>query len=238
MSSGPWGRGGQGWLWLLVAGLALAALIFSLARQFPEVLMAEENQMRLAHSLLWLGLFGSALILHFRARPRGMLKNAAIWIAIGAGVLALYSFRHEAAAIWERMLAELLPHRARPAGDGAVTVRARQDGHFAVEAEVNGVPLRFLVDTGASVVTLTPGDARRIGIDPAKLSYDQRVSTANGVVLAAPVRLKSVRVGPIVLNDVRASVNQAEMSGSLLGMSFLGRLRSYEVRDGALTLRP
>ena len=101
---------------------------------------------------------------------------------------------------------------------------------------MNGVALRFLVDTGASDVVLGPADARRLGFDVAALDYSRRYRTANGVVFGAPVTLDRVRVGPIALDDVRASVNGAEMARSLLGMSFLGRLKGYEVSDDVLTL--
>ena len=80
-------------------------------------------------------------------------------------------------------------------------------------------------------------DARRLGFDPDALAYTQVYSTANGTVRGAPVILREVAVGPIRVRDVAASVNDAPMAGSLLGMSFLGRLSAYEVSNGSLTLR-
>jgi len=105
-----------------------------------------------------------------------------------------------------------------------------------VEALVDGEPVRFLVDTGASDVVLSPADARRIGFDPAQMSFTRTYNTANGLVQGAPVRLGAVEVGPIRIEDVRASVNGADMRRSLLGMSFLSRLGGYEVSEDALTL--
>ena len=122
--------------------------------------------------------------------------------------------------------------------DGEVSFRERKGGHFIVDAKVDGVPIQFLVDTGASDVTLTPRDARRLGFDLNRLNYDRTYRTANGVVKGAPVRLHRLSVGHISLADVRASVNSADMNRSLLGMSFLSRLSSFEVAQGTLTLRP
>ena len=95
----------------------------------------------------------------------------------------------------------------------------------------------LLVDTGASDVTLTPRDARRLGFHLDRLTYDRTYRTANGIVKGARVRLHSLKVGHIVVPDVRASVNSADMNLSLLGMSFISRLSRFEVADGTLTLR-
>ncbi len=102
---------------------------------------------------------------------------------------------------------------------------------------VDGTPVRFLVDTGATSVVLSPNDARRLGYDPAKLSFTGFADTANGTVRTAPIRLGNLVVGDIRLTDLPAEVNQAAMGSSLLGMRFLDHLRSYEVRDGMLTMR-
>jgi aspartyl protease family protein len=87
------------------------------------------------------------------------------------------------------------------------------------------------------MVVLTNRDARKLGFDLEKLAYTQRTETANGVGMGAPVMLREIRIGPIVVNGVRAMVNQAPMSNSLLGISFLERLSGYSVEDGTLTLR-
>src|SRR3546814_20060695 len=98
-----------------------------------------------------------------------------------------------------------------------------------VEAAVNGTPITFLVDTGASAIYLTPGDAARLGWTPPRLTYSERYATASGVVHAAPVTLRSLRIGPLELYDLPASVGQESSSVSLLGMPFL---RSEERRVG------
>jgi len=227
----------KGWILFVAVAVAILALVLYLAERYPGVLASRDGQVNLTTSLLWLGLIGSSLFLHRRMPVGHALRYGAIWVALGAGLMLAYSFRHDAGALWQRLVAELLPHQGRQVG-GALEISAGAHGHFVVEAEIDGTPVRFLVDTGASDVVLAPRDAERLGFKLDSLSFTKTYRTANGTVRGAPVRLAQVRVGPIVLEDVRASVNGAEMQRSLLGMSFLSRLGGYEVRGDRLILRP
>jgi aspartyl protease family protein len=110
-------------------------------------------------------------------------------------------------------------------------------GHFVLEAMVNGAPIRFLVDTGASNVVLDPEDAERAGLRASRLRFTQTFHTANGNVRGAPVTLRELRIGQFSLYDLDASVNEVSLGISLLGMAFLSRLDSYEVRGDRLILR-
>jgi aspartyl protease family protein len=214
---------------------AVAGLIVFLMLRFPEALNDRGSKIGLTHQFLWLVLLVSSFAVRWRAAPGQALRHAAIWVAIGAAIGALYSLRYEFTALGDRMLSELLPHRGQVT-DNRVLFRARESGFFVIEAEVEGTPLRFLVDTGASDVVLSPADARRLGFDLAALDFTRIYRTANGTVRGAPVRLRRITVGPIEVTDVRASVNGAPMDTSLLGMSFLGRLSGYEVTPDTLTL--
>jgi clan AA aspartic protease (TIGR02281 family) len=122
-------------------------------------------------------------------------------------------------------------------GDVEQMIEAGPHGHFLVEAVVNGVPIDFMVDTGASHIVLTQKDARKLGLTPASLQFTQEFRTANGTVRAAPVELRELRIGQFRLFDLEASVNGGPLPISLLGMSFLQRLSSYEVARGRLILR-
>lgn len=128
--------------------------------------------------------------------------------------------------------------RRAEAADGwnRISIPADARGHFLVEAEVNGTPVTFLVDSGASSVVLSPEDARRIGLAPERLRFTERYRTANGMVRAAPVELREIRIGQLAQRYVPASVNEAPIGISLLGMSFLGRLESWSVEGGRLAL--
>jgi aspartyl protease family protein len=131
--------------------------------------------------------------------------------------------------------------RAEPAPQTAnyrtATVLADRRGHFQVEGAVDGRRLDFMVDTGASFVALRERDAGKLGIFPAPRDYTGRSSTANGVIKVAPVRLSSLEVNGIRVYDVQAVVIPDESLGvNLLGMSFLSRVRRFEMANGRLVM--
>jgi aspartyl protease family protein len=231
------GRGrGPLWLWLLGGAVALVVLVVALVRAFPETAGDGFVQVDLVWSVVLLVVLGGSLIVHVRARPGQAARHAAVWIALAAVLLLGYSFRHEFAMVKDRLVGELLPHKGVP-GDGTISLSARQGGHFVAEALVDGVAIRFLVDTGASDVVLSPSDAERLGFDLKRLDFNRPYATANGVVWGAPVKLGRVAIGPVALENIAASVNGADLRNSLLGMSFLGRLSGYSVDGGRLTLK-
>jgi aspartyl protease family protein len=220
----------------ILAGVGL--LIGWLALETPGSMESSDDQIGLVRHLAWLLVLLPAVALVGRYRARAAIRDAALWFGVLGLLVVGYAYRGELARIAGRVGAELVPHRGTVAdGGGTIAFRAARDGHFHVEAAVDGVPVRFMVDTGASNVVLSPADARRLGFDLAKLSFHQVFHTANGMVRGAPVTFAEVRIGPIALRDVRASVNGADMSRSLLGMSFLNRLGGYTVENGTLTLR-
>jgi aspartyl protease family protein len=128
------------------------------------------------------------------------------------------------------------PASPKPVADNTLSFRADNRGHVMLEAAVNGSPVRFMVDTGASFVTLTPDDASAAGLGNADLRFTSTVSTANGQIRVAPVRLRELRLDQLVMEDVDAVVVDSPMAVSLLGMSFLKRLDGYEMRDGAMIM--
>ncbi len=230
-------RGNPRWLLLLLAGLGVGGLIIALSGRFPGALDDSNSVARLAYLLMWLVLAAGGLLPLFLGRPLKALRDVAIWAGIILVLLIAYSYRDGLGALGQRLTGELVPQAGIAGADGSISFRASRDGHFHVEAVVDGTRLDFLVDTGASDIVLSPADARRIGFDPDRLDYTQIFETANGEVRGAPVRLHEIVIGPIAVREVTASVNQAEMSGSLLGMSLLRRLGSYQVTGDTLTLR-
>lgn len=241
---GPWDTGRRHppprkgrWVWFLAMAVGIGALVAFLSWRFPDALYAEQDWMRLVYLVLLLVLVSSSIMAGRRLPLRGVAKAAGLWALIVAVVALGTAYRVELGAIGERVLGELLPYKGTVLGANEISFPAGTDGHFRVEALVDGMPIRFLVDTGASSIVLSPSDARRIGFDPSTLRFTGFAETANGTVRTASVRLGAIEIGPIQLRDLPASVNQAAMRGSLLGMNFLERLRSFEVRDGTLTLR-
>ena len=166
------------------------------------------------------------------------LRHAAVWLTLAAVLAIGYSYRFELTDVVNRLGGEIIPYAAVTTEDGAVRVRAHRDGHFYVDSRVGDRTIRFLVDTGATSVALSPADAQRIGFDLAQLDFSRRLHTAGGIVRGAPVVIRSLDIGGIRLSNVRAIVNEQAMRHSLLGISALDRLGGYEVRDGTLTLRP
>jgi|SRR6478609_6524046 len=119
----------------------------------------------------------------------------------------------------------------------SLMVERERDGHFHIDSRINGRFMPVLVDTGASVVVLRESDAANAGIRPRPSDYTAVASTANGEVKAAPATLDRVELGGITVFDVPALVLPDDvLSTNLLGMSFLSRLKRYEVADGRLVL--
>jgi len=119
----------------------------------------------------------------------------------------------------------------------ATSINKSADGHFWAEARVNGGSVLFLVDTGASVVALTPSDAQKAGFDLRTLKYTAPIDTAAGRIMAAPLKLDLVAVGNVTVRNVRAVVIREGLPQSLLGMSYLGELQKVEASRSMLILR-
>ena len=226
------------WLWYIAGLVLVGGLVLLLATRFPGRLDDDPELRRLVTLTGWLALIGSGAIVYMRARPKAAFGHLGIWAAIIILLVFGFSFRDDAAAIWGRLAGELNPAQGQPGAEGSIVYRKSDDGHFHIEAEVEGTRLRFVLDTGASSIVLSPADAERVGFDLGLLEYTVPTMTANGMGRAAPVELRSFVVGPIRLEDVRAMVNEAPMDGSLLGMSFLTRLGGFSVEGDQLVLRP
>ncbi|MFZ5709141.1 MAG: retropepsin-like aspartic protease family protein [Pseudomonadota bacterium] len=171
--------------------------------------------------LLYLAVLLAAVLGYFLVENRRNLgrvaQQAAIWALIFIGVVA-------AVGLWDDLRRGTMQREAVMA-DGSVEVPKAPDGHFYVSVLVNGKPIRFVIDTGATEVVLTRADAARLGFDPATLAYSDRAGTANGVVLTAPVTLGTVEFAGFRDEAVPAFVNSGALDTSLLGMGYLSRFR-------------
>ncbi len=168
----------------------------------------------------------------FVAEQRGNLgktaRQAAAWGLIFVGVIA-------AVGLWGDIRSTVMP-RQQVTGAGRIEVPRGPDGHYYLVAQLDGKPVRFIVDTGASDVVLTLQDARRVGIDTSALAFSGTATTANGPVRTAYARVGEFRLGDIVDRNVMVSINGGEMDGSLLGMSYLRRFAKIEIAGNKLIL--
>ena len=181
---------------------------------------------------IYLSLLGGALLLSYllagRTNIGKMLQKMGIWVLIFMGAIAIIG-------MWPEIQRTITPRQSVVNGTTIVLPRAR-DGHYYLTLDINNVPVEFVVDTGASQVVLTQDDAKRIGLNPSSLSYLGTASTANGTVRTAAVRLDTVSLGAITDTSVRAVVNDGQMFGSLLGMTYLSNFDSITIKDGQLIL--
>jgi len=183
--------------------------------------------------LLLLGLVLAALAL-WRLWPRraglsplgGEMVRWALVFTVAGGI---YAFGGQ-------IIEPFRPDQSVDANAGVIELPRRADGHYYLDARVNGAPITFVVDTGATGVVLSREDAARAGIDPGELAYIHTANTANGTVRIAPVRLDSFEVEGIRDDGLRAFVNEGDLFGSLLGMTYLRRFEKIIITRDMLRL--
>jgi aspartyl protease family protein len=228
-----------GRLLLLLLAVVTGALLV-LVVQRNDILLAEFARFD-ASSLetkIWaLVLLGLVAAVLFRQRFTRVLESVLIWVVI-ALVLALgYTYRFELREVADRVMAELIPGRATTRRR-TVEIARGSGGGFSVAAQVNGARVPMVLDTGASAVVLTQEAAKAAGLPLEVLNYSVTVETANGRARAAPVTLDRLSIGDITERSVPALVAQGgQLRTNLLGMTFLNRLESWEVRGDKLMLR-
>lgn len=173
-----------------------------------------------------------------------VLREALLWATMALGGFALFYFFDDLTAALEpgNISAPSIAARNENAATSSgfareVRLKADTRGHFFLEAAINDRPATFMADTGATVVVLTYDEAARLGLFPQHLGFNARVQTANGVARAAPVTLDRVRVEEITVRNVDAFVaEKGTLDTNLLGMSFLGRLKSFQMQGSELIL--
>jgi len=159
---------------------------------------------------------------------RALMTTEAMTIAVHDTV-ALLTSKSEAD--------RLAPKPTKATGEGIVSINRSSNGQFWVEAAVNGVEIRFLVDTGASNIALSRSDALRLGFNWEELDYPHLANTPNGPVGLAPVMLDEIRIDGLSVRNLRAAVVNSETQNSLLGMNFLQHLEQFEIRGDTLIMR-
>ena len=225
-------------LWLLLIGLLIAVLI--LVAQHGKATVGPlsiEDFGSLAYQLAILVFLAAALLTMFRERFTQAITAALLWVVVGLVLVIGYTYRFELSNVADRVLAELIPGHVISHGR-SVEVARTSAGDFDISAQINGARIPMVLDTGASSVVLTHDDAKAAGLPLEVLNYTVNIDTANGRTRAAPVTLDRVAIGALEERSVEALVVQpGQLRTSLLGMSFLNRLQSWQVSGDRLMLK-
>ncbi len=227
-------------LFLLAALAATLAIVYINRESGMTLGMTNDKFVSAASTLLILAAVGTRFI--GNGQPLSQtLRHAGFWIIIGIGLIGAYQYRFAFQDFTSKVSLGLVPSRPHTATgeDGALSVIIGKaaNGHFEVDAQVNGQATSFMIDTGASGIVLSSNDASNIGINANDLSFIVPVSTANGSAMAAPVNLDQLVIGGIVRKNLRALVaQQGRLDQSLLGMDYLNTLSSFTVKQDEMLL--
>ena len=225
-------------LWILLLGLSLAVVVMASGNGQSTIgALTTGYFASLLVSVAWLVLIAGVLIALFRDRLTKALEAAVLWIVIALLLMLGYTYRFQLHDIADQVMAELVPGRVADSGRTVALARA-QSSDFQIATDINGHSIPMILDTGASSVVLTNEAAKAIGLPVEVIKYTVNIATANGHTKAAEVTLDRVAVGSIVERSVPALIAQpGQLKTSLLGMSFLNRLQSWEVRGDRLVMR-
>lgn len=224
--------------WVLLLAI-LFALVFLILRHDGEIIdrVSTPEFSSLAVNVILAVFVGGMVFAMFRERLSKALEAALFWVVIALVLVLGYTYRVELSAIGDRVMAEIMPGWAATRGRMVEVARSRA-GEFSVRAQINGARVSMVLDSGASAVVLTQEAAKAAGLPLEVLNYTANVDTANGRARVAPVTLDRLAVGGIVERSVPALIAQpGQLKSNLLGMSFLNRLESWEVRGDKLLLR-
>ena len=221
---------------LLLFLLLLAGLIALLNHQFPDALGRSDNGYHLTYLIILAIIIGGSVIASNRTHWKRNLQYATGWAGIFLVLMIGYTYKEQ--LLDSKLGSELIPGRTTIEANGSMTLHARADGHFYINATINNHKLRFMIDTGASDIMLTRETADRVGLTIAPDAKKQRYSTASGITHGLEVTIGQLRVGDFVLKRATAYVNQGNATTNLLGMDFLNALSSYTVEGGTMTLVP
>jgi aspartyl protease family protein len=224
-------------------------LVVILALLLPGQTPGEQDAFRVLRLVGLAALVSSGLVGARRINMVRAARYALAWAGILILLALLYQDRADVVDLGRRLATAFAPAQplVRPVvtpsntitqtSPSAVEVEiGRSDsGGFYAMGEVNGAPVRFLIDTGSSEIVLSPQDAARLSLTT--VGEAKAAETANGVASGDEATADSVAVGPLRVASVPVFINRAPMSVSLLGLAFLDRLDSYEVHGDRMILR-
>jgi aspartyl protease family protein len=224
-------------LWFMLAILAVVMFVLAIQRDGTLAALGPVDLSSLAIKIVALVFVGALALAFFRKRLSQAIEAALVWVGIALLLTAGYAYRFELRDVADRMMSELVPGHAASRGR-IVEIARGKGGNFSVVAQINNARIAMVLDTGATSVVLTQEAAKAAGLPLEVLAYTVNVDTANGRARAAPVTLDRLTIGGIVERAVPALIAQpGQLRSNLLGMSFLNRLESWEVRGDRLIMR-
>jgi len=233
--------------WFACGLLIISAIAFMIIGDPERALGITDSELaRLVTGTALLIVIGSSLGITYQGQASLALKQAVLWLGMAMFLIVGYTYRAEFQVAANRVMGQLVPGTPvalKSSGESSVNndivaITANRSGHFSISATINGTYVEMILDTGATQVVLTDLDARRIGVDMEGLQYRIPVKTANGTTYTAALKLEDVSVGPISISRVQALIARPDdLDTSLLGMSFLKSLSSFEIRGDQVILR-
>jgi len=190
-------------------------------------------------SLIWGVVCILLLVSSLAARrlPLGYIAKAGLaWVAIFAALFAIFSFRFEFIGIWERVKADISGTGGQSVSSEAIELRRQDDGHYWLMVDINGKPVRFMIDSGATMTAINATTAIETGVEAN--GYPIILSTANGRVAAKRAIVRSLTVGPHRIENHPVVVSERFGDVNLLGMNFLNSMQSWRVEANMMVLQP
>lgn len=199
--------------------------------------MTEDQNINLVFAIGALVLVASALFSR-RIGFGEIVRSILGWIAIFAVFIVIFSYQHELAGVWHRVTGELTGANEQTVSGGTLKIRLSPDGHYWADAEVNGMPVRFLIDSGATTTALSLKTAQAAKVDINEGGFPTYLNTANGTVEAQRGTIATLRVGPMMALDLPVVVAEAFGDSNVLGMNFLSEMKSWRVEGREMILEP
>lgn len=199
------------------------------------------NIMEDGPSLIWGVVCVVLLISSLAARrlPLGYVAKAGLaWIAIFAALFAIFSFRFEFISIWERVKTDISGAAGQSISGETIELRRRDDGHYWLQVNINGKPVRFMIDSGATITAINATTANETGVEVDANGYPIILGTANGRVAAKRGIVRSLAFGPHRIQDHQVVVSENFGDTNVLGMNFLDSMQSWRVEANIMVLQP
>jgi aspartyl protease family protein len=177
-------------------------------------------------------------LLAYRLPMAKLAKMILAWTGIFALFFLIFSFRPELKLVWNRVSGELTGAPRQEVSQGAIQLTRQDDGHFWISAAVNGTPVDFMVDSGASLTAINATTADELQLEWREVLPHVDIATANGRVKANKIELAEISAGSFSLNGHDVVIAEEFGDTNVVGMNFLDAFASVRVEGDYMTLEP